>query len=223
MFALRGREALVEEENLLEHFAESNKFISDALKARGAVLIHWFVNTFLALTIMASALSGWFFTKVFSTAHETQLIFFIFFPTSAMGKSRSATILTAYLMASRRLAPNLALGIIKRSRPFVEPNPGFMDQLGLYHQMEYAEDVEDHPIYQRWMYRRDVDMSNAAGRAPERVHFRDAEADVGRITRVKEGETPGKIGEVQLRCKKCRYAFSTSHVFLLMFIYPCIF
>lgn len=31
------------DENLLEHFAESNKFISDALKGGGAVFIHWFV------------------------------------------------------------------------------------------------------------------------------------------------------------------------------------
>jgi len=33
----------VEDENLLEHFADTNKFISDALKSGGAVLIHWFV------------------------------------------------------------------------------------------------------------------------------------------------------------------------------------
>lgn len=34
----------VENENLLEHFADTNKFISDALKNGGAVLIHWFVT-----------------------------------------------------------------------------------------------------------------------------------------------------------------------------------
>lgn len=124
--------------------------------------------------------------------------------TSAMGKSRSATVLAAYLMASRRIAPRLALGLIERARPIVEPNPGFMKQLELYHQMEYATVVEDHPIYQRWIYLQDVEMSNAAGRAPERVHFRDAEAEIGRITQVKEGETPVGKGEIELRCKKCR-------------------
>lgn len=36
----------VEDENLLEHFTSSNKFISEALKAEGAVLIHWFVVHF---------------------------------------------------------------------------------------------------------------------------------------------------------------------------------
>jgi len=127
-----------------------------------------------------------------------------------MGKSRSATALTAYLMASRRLAPHLALGIIKRVRPFVEPNSGFMQQLELYYQMEFAENIEDHPIYQRWVYLRDVEMSNAAGRAPERIHFRDAGAEIGRITGVKEDETPEEKSVTQLRCKKCRYVYRSS-------------
>lgn len=33
----------VEDENLLEYFTASNKFISGALQEGGAVLIHWFV------------------------------------------------------------------------------------------------------------------------------------------------------------------------------------
>lgn len=119
-----------------------------------------------------------------------------------MGKSRSATILAAYLMASRRISPDLAVGLIKRSRRIVEPNSGFAEQLELYHEMEYAVVVEDHPIYQRWIYQQDVKLSNAAGRAPERVHFRDAEAEIGKITQADEGEAPA---EIELRCKKCRY------------------
>jgi dual specificity phosphatase 12 len=130
-----------------------------------------------------------------------------------MGKSRSATILAAYLMATRRIAPNLALGLIERARPIVEPNPGFMKQLELYHEMNYTDVVEDHPLYQRWIYLQDVEMSNAAGRAPERVHFRDAEAAIGKITQVKEGETPAEKGEIELRCKKCRCA----HIFIFYF------
>lgn len=126
---------------------------------------------------------------------------------SAMGKSRSATILAAYLMASRRIPPNPAIGLIERARPIVEPNPGFAKQLELYHQMGYTAIVEDHPIYQRWVYLQDVEMSNAAGRAPERVHFRDAEAEIGKITHVKEGEVlTGKV-DIELRCKKCRYVY----------------
>lgn len=38
----------VEDENMLEHFTASNKFISGALQAGGAVLIHWFVTNLIA-------------------------------------------------------------------------------------------------------------------------------------------------------------------------------
>ena len=31
----------VDDENLLEHFPETNRFISDALDAGGSVLVHW--------------------------------------------------------------------------------------------------------------------------------------------------------------------------------------
>lgn len=34
-----------EDENLIEHFAASNKFIDDAIENGGSVLIHWSVNT----------------------------------------------------------------------------------------------------------------------------------------------------------------------------------
>lgn len=37
----------VEDENLLEHFTASNKFISGALQGGGAVLIHWFVTNLI--------------------------------------------------------------------------------------------------------------------------------------------------------------------------------
>lgn len=135
---------------------------------------------------------------------------------SAMGKSRSATILAAYLMASRHIPPNLAVGLIKRARPIVEPNSGFTKQLELYHEMGYIAAVEDHPIYQRWRYLQDVEMSNAAGRAPERVHFRDAEAEIGKITQVKEGEIPAEKTEIELRCKKCRYVYFSYLVGLVL-------
>lgn len=173
----------VSDENMLEHFTASNEFISGALQAGGAVLIHWFVTNLIILPL-ASLLTASYI--------------------SVMGKSRSATILAAYLMASRHIPPNLAVGLIERARPIAEPNLGFMRQLELYHKMEYTAFVEDHPIYQRWIYMQDVKMSNAAGRAPERVHFRDAEAEIGEIT---QGMTFAERAEMELRCKRCRYVY----------------
>ncbi|KAI7852167.1 protein-tyrosine phosphatase-like protein, partial [Circinella umbellata] len=48
------------------------------------------------------------------------------------GVSRSPTIVAAYLMYKRALHPKAALAIIKQTRPFVNPNQGFMEQLRLY-------------------------------------------------------------------------------------------
>ncbi|KAI8971469.1 protein-tyrosine phosphatase-like protein, partial [Mycotypha africana] len=45
------------------------------------------------------------------------------------GVSRSPTILTAYLMSKRRMRWKAALALIKQKRPFVCPNPGFINQL----------------------------------------------------------------------------------------------
>ena len=44
----------------------------------------------------------------------------------AQGKSRSATVATAYVMASRDLDVESALALVKARRPFSQPNPGFM-------------------------------------------------------------------------------------------------
>ncbi|KAI7907130.1 protein-tyrosine phosphatase-like protein, partial [Cokeromyces recurvatus] len=45
------------------------------------------------------------------------------------GVSRSPTILTAYLMMTQKLRWKAALALIKRTRPFVNPNLGFINQL----------------------------------------------------------------------------------------------
>ncbi|KAI9471933.1 MAG: protein-tyrosine phosphatase-like protein, partial [Benjaminiella poitrasii] len=45
------------------------------------------------------------------------------------GVSRSPTVLTAYLMATQKLRWKAALALIKQTRPFVNPNPGFINQL----------------------------------------------------------------------------------------------
>ncbi|KAL0096921.1 protein-tyrosine phosphatase-like protein [Phycomyces blakesleeanus] len=62
------------------------------------------------------------------------------------GVSRSPTVVTAYLMKKRRLRPKEALAIIAQSRPFINPNKGFMDQLKLYREMDYTFDPK-HPAY----------------------------------------------------------------------------
>ncbi|KDR80051.1 hypothetical protein GALMADRAFT_1177087 [Galerina marginata CBS 339.88] len=53
------------------------------------------------------------------------------------GVSRSSTIVAAYLMHSRKIDPQAALELIKKARPFIDPNQGFLQQLDLFHSAQY--------------------------------------------------------------------------------------
>ncbi|KAF7589139.1 tyrosine protein phosphatase yvh1 [Aspergillus hancockii] len=156
----------------------------------------------------------------------------------AMGKSRSATICIAYLLHQQpsALTPQSALAIIRESRPLCEPNDGFMKQLGIYHQMGCPDDVTSQPLYNRWLYHREVEDSVACGRAPEMnsVLFEDEQLH-------KPHENTGRTMEI--KCRKCRRNLATTpfiiphgpqhgangsdcgHIFLhpLTWMRPCLF
>ena len=84
-----------------------------------------------------------------------------------MGKSRSASIVIAYMLATdSSLNPSSALTQLRQARPFAEPNPGFMTQLELYHKLKCPENLDDKPEYQRWIYQRVVRDSKVTGVAP---------------------------------------------------------
>lgn len=108
-----------------------------------------------------------------------------------MGKSRSATVLLAYLLWVTRqgstgkrfdssedmvpLPPKpmsviQALETLRRGRPIAEPNEGFMDQLHMYEDMgcpTTEEELKSHRIYRRWMNKRQVEESLRTMQAPE--------------------------------------------------------
>ncbi|KAL0262994.1 tyrosine protein phosphatase yvh1 [Diplodia seriata] len=148
----------VDDENLLEHFPQTNRFIQDGLDSGGGVLVH-----------------------------------------CAMGKSRSATVVIAYLMHKYHLSPAEALEQIRLARPICEPNEGFMKQLEIYHDMETSDNIDEAPAYQRWLYQREVELSRACGQAPEaeKIRFEDEH--------VQEAQA-----ELELRCRKCRRPLATS-------------
>ena len=87
-----------------------------------------------------------------------------------------------------------AIAWIRRTRAMAEPNDGFMEQLELWWKMGCPENVEEHPIYQRWVYKREVEEHVAVGQAPSRLRFEDEQGDT---------KTNGDA-ERLLRCKKCR-------------------
>ena len=115
---------------------------------------------------------------------------------SAMGKSRSATVVCAFLMHQYRLSAADALARVREARAMCEPNEGFMQQLQLYHEMGQPDDVDTSPPYQRWLYRREVESSRGLGQAPaaDKIRFEDE-------------HDPDPAGAAfELRCRKCRSA-----------------
>ncbi|GAB7361525.1 hypothetical protein MBLNU230_g1580t2 [Neophaeotheca triangularis] len=118
-----------------------------------------------------------------------------------MGKSRSATCVSAYLMHRHLITPEEALAQIRQARPLCEPNEGFAQQLDLYHKMATPDDIEAQPPYQRWLYLREVELSRACGQAPEadKIRFED-----------EHGAESAADGEVEFRCRKCRRPLATS-------------
>ncbi|KAF2124347.1 phosphatases II [Dothidotthia symphoricarpi CBS 119687] len=69
----------------------------------------------------------------------------------AMGKSRSATLIVAYLMWKYHLDPATALEQLCEGRPVCDPNPGFKEQLQVWERMCKSDKEEGKmTIYNRW-------------------------------------------------------------------------
>ena len=128
-----------------------------------------------------------------------------------MGKSRSAAICIAYLLHTqpKTMTPQSALAVLRECRPLCEPNDGFMEQLNIYHQMGCPDDVTGHPLYSRWLYRREVEESVACGRAPEMksVLFEDEQPHRPQ----EQGNNNDRSTEI--KCRKCRYVLFYSDFF----------
>ncbi|KAI1873749.1 uncharacterized protein JN550_003018 [Neoarthrinium moseri] len=151
----------------------------------------------------------------------------------AMGKSRSVTCVVAYLLykyphrfggkqfshsatspTQRRETANAAviqaLTLVREARSIAEPNPGFMRQLELWWEMgcpaDDDRDVENHPIYQKWLYESKLKEARDLGMAPDAdwIRFED-EAESSEDQPKHEASA-----EKQLRCKKCRRTLANS-------------
>jgi len=142
----------------------------------------------------------------------------------AMGKSRSVSVIIAYLLwkyphrfgaaeskspdreSAAALAVSRALKWVRESRGIAEPNEGFMRQLELWWEMGRPADsddaVERHPTYQRWLYKKEVEDSVRLGKAPDWIIFEDEAASP-------QGDEARAVSERELRCKMCRRVLAT--------------
>ncbi|KZT72545.1 phosphatases II [Daedalea quercina L-15889] len=77
------------------------------------------------------------------------------------GLSRSAAVIAAYLMWSKRLSPTDAIAEIRKTREQVWINPGFMEQLVLFELCQYAPSPQE-GIYVKWRQRIERNLPNTA-------------------------------------------------------------
>ncbi|KAK8158636.1 protein-tyrosine phosphatase-like protein [Phyllosticta citrichinensis] len=124
----------------------------------------------------------------------------------AMGKSRSATCVMAYLMHKHHITPHEALDQVRQARALCEPNEGFMKQLEIYHAMGTPDDVQASPAYQRWLYQREVELSRACGMAPEADKIRFEDEHHHHLPQKQHNQQAA----LELRCRKCRRPLATS-------------
>ncbi|KAJ9185003.1 hypothetical protein P3X46_004683 [Hevea brasiliensis] len=119
------------------------------------------------------------------------------------GVSRSAAIITAYLMRTEQLSQEDALESLKESCEFVCPNDGFVDQLKMFEEMGFKVNHAS-PIYKRFRLKVLGDSYNRG----EKIDSSKLGADPGMPTGVSSEISPSPNGEnrrtTAYRCKKCR-------------------
>jgi hypothetical protein len=59
-----------------------------------------------------------------------------------MGRSRSVTILSAYIIKTFGFTPTKTIEFIKSIRPIIEPNPYFLQQLDEYYKLLYIDNYD---------------------------------------------------------------------------------
>ncbi|XWS58990.1 hypothetical protein CRYUN_Cryun08bG0081900 [Craigia yunnanensis] len=118
------------------------------------------------------------------------------------GVSRSAAIITAYLMRTEQLSQEDALESLRQSCEFVCPNDGFLEQLKMFEEMGHKVDLTS-PIYKRFRLKVLGDCYNRG----EKIDSSKLGADPGLPTEssslVQASANEG-INHTAYRCKKCR-------------------
>ncbi|KAI5583708.1 hypothetical protein BDE02_06G033000 [Populus trichocarpa] len=119
------------------------------------------------------------------------------------GVSRSAAIITAYLMKSEQLSLEDALESLRQSCESVGPNDGFLEQLKMFEEMGFKVDHAS-PIYKRFRLKALGEFYNRG----EKIDSSKFGADPGVPTQVSSEEEAspngGEKGIPAYHCKKCR-------------------
>ncbi|KAJ6802729.1 dual specificity protein phosphatase 12 isoform X1 [Iris pallida] len=117
------------------------------------------------------------------------------------GVSRSAAIITAYLMRTEQRSQEDALESLHEVCEFVCPNDGFLEQLKLFEEMGFKVDTAN-PLYKRFRLK----VLGHAYKQGAKVDSSIFETDPGVTpeSNSSEGLTKGDKARTVYRCKKCR-------------------
>ncbi|KAJ6558000.1 hypothetical protein B0H19DRAFT_125381 [Mycena capillaripes] len=120
------------------------------------------------------------------------------------GMSRSVTIVAAYLMYTKNIDTQSALEIIRQARPHIDPNPGFLLQLEIFHNAAFKISRRDKTTRMFYMERAVEEVMNGDGSLPETEMF----AKYPRTPSDSAPATPGGPRR-RIRCKMCRQELAT--------------
>ncbi|KAJ8759960.1 hypothetical protein K2173_010816 [Erythroxylum novogranatense] len=119
------------------------------------------------------------------------------------GVSRSAAIITAYLMRTEQLPVEDAIESLKQSCEFVCPNDGFLDQLKMFEEMSFKVDRRN-LIYKRFHLKVLGDSYNRGEKIDSSKFGADPGVPSDVSCDVEASPNAGKKGIPAYRCKKCR-------------------
>ncbi|KAG1365500.1 dual specificity protein phosphatase 12 [Cocos nucifera] len=117
------------------------------------------------------------------------------------GVSRSAAVITAYLMRTEQRSLEDALESLRESCEFICPNDGFLDQLKLFEEMGFRVDTTS-PIYKRFRLK----VLGHSYKQGEKIDGSIFGADPGLPveSNSSEGALKGDQKRTAYRCRKCR-------------------
>ncbi|XP_063708938.1 dual specificity protein phosphatase MPK-4 [Culicoides brevitarsis] len=125
------------------------------------------------------------------------------------GVSRSATIVIAYIMKKHKMKYDKAFELVKSKRKLVGPNPGFIQQLRLFHRMGFQIDKNDEK-YKIYRLRIAAESIKLAKRLPSNYSSDLVKPDPSIAQEIPE--------PIVFRCKRCRRVLANKSNLLPHFI-----
>ncbi|KAI0642554.1 hypothetical protein C8Q79DRAFT_982660 [Trametes meyenii] len=116
------------------------------------------------------------------------------------GMSRSVSIVAAYLMVSQGSDPDGALDVIRKVRPEVQPNEGFMRQLEIFHKASFKVSKSDKETRMFYLERVVNEVMNGDG---------EVETEMFAKFPYTPSDTPVPTPRRRIRCKMCRQELAT--------------